>query len=79
VKASLLLDKISERESIGATQEEVDAEVARIARQQREAVAIVRAKLQKEGTIARIAGHIRTDKTLRLLFEQARKEAPVKE
>jgi hypothetical protein len=53
--------------------------VNRIARQQREAVAMVRAKLQKEGGIARIAGHIRTDKTLRLLFEHARKEAPVKE
>jgi trigger factor len=79
VKASLLLDKISERESITATQEEIDTEVGRIARQQREAVAIVRGKLQKEGGIARIAGHIRTDKTLRLLFEQARKEAPAKE
>jgi trigger factor len=78
VKASLLLDKIGERESIGATQEEIDTEVNRFARQQREAVALVRAKLQKEGGIARIAGHIRTDKTLRLLFEHARKEAPVK-
>ena len=32
VKASLLLDKIAEREAIGATQEEVDREVQRIAR-----------------------------------------------
>lgn len=76
VKASLLLDKVAERESINPTEEEVDAEVNRIARQQREAVALVRAKLQKDGTIGRIAGHIRTDKTLRFLFEQARKEAP---
>ncbi len=76
VKASLLLDKIAEREAIGATQEEVDREVQRIARQQREAVAVTRAKLQKDGAIGRIAGHIRTDKTLSFLFEQARKEAP---
>ena len=75
VKASLLLDKIGEREAIGATQEEVDREVQRIARQQREAVAITRAKLQKEGAIAKIAGNIRTEKTLTMLFEQARKEA----
>jgi trigger factor len=75
VKASLLLDKIGEREAIGATQEEVDREVQRIARQQREAVAVTRAKLQKDGVIARIAGNIRTEKTLTLLFEQARKEA----
>jgi trigger factor len=76
VKASLLLDRIAEREAISATQEEVDREVQRIARQQREAVAVTRAKLQKEGAIARIAGHIRTEKTLNFLFEQARKEAP---
>jgi trigger factor len=75
VKASLLLDKIAEREAIGATQEEIDREVQKIARQQREAVAAVRAKLQKDGAIARIAGHIRTEKTLSFLFEQARKEA----
>ena len=37
VKASLLLDKIAEREAIGATQEEIDREVQKIARQQREA------------------------------------------
>jgi trigger factor len=78
VRASLLLDKIAERESIYATNEEVDAEVARIARQQREAVPVVRAKLQKDGTLGRIAGHIRTEKTLRFLFEHARKEAPAK-
>jgi len=79
VKASLLLDKIAERESIGATQEEVDREVQRIARQQREAVAVTRAKLQKDGAIGRIASSIRTEKTLNLLFEQARKEAPRRE
>jgi trigger factor len=77
VKASLLLDKIAEREAIGATQEEVDREVQRIARQQREAVAVTRAKLQKEGAIPKIAGNIRTEKTLTMLFEQARKEAAV--
>ena len=75
VKASLILDKVGEREAVAPTQEEVDREVARIARQQREALAVTRAKLQKEGGLARIAGHIRTDKTLNLLFEQARKEA----
>jgi trigger factor len=76
VRASLLLDKIAEREAVGATQEEVDREVQRIARQSREAVAVTRARLQKDGGIARIASNIRTEKTLNLLFEQARKEAP---
>lgn len=75
VKASLLLDKVAEREAIGATQEEIDREVQKIARQQREAVALVRAKLQKDGAIGRIASHIRTEKTLGFLFEHSRKEA----
>jgi len=61
---------------VGPTQEEVDREVQRIARQSREAVAMTRARLQKDGGIARIASNIRTEKTLNLLFEQARKEAP---
>ena len=75
VKASLLLDKIGEREAIAPTQEEVDREVQRIARQQREAVAVTRAKLQKDGAIGKIAANIRTEKTLNFLFELARKEA----
>lgn len=76
VKASLILDKIAGREAIAATQEEVDKEVQRYARQQREPVATVRAKLQKDGTLNRIAGQIRTEKTLSFLFDKARKEAP---
>jgi trigger factor len=76
VRASLLLDKIADREAMVATQEEVDREVQRIAKQQREAVALTRAKLQKEGVLNRIAGNIRTEKTLNFLFDNARKEAP---
>ena len=76
VRASLILDKIADREAIGATQEEMDREVQRHARQTREAVAVVRAKMQKDGTMARVAGQIRTEKTLSFLFDKARKEAP---
>jgi trigger factor len=76
VRASLILDKIADREAIAATQEEVDKEVQRYARQQREPVAAVRAKLEKDGTLNRIAGQIRTEKTLSFLFDRARKEAP---
>lgn len=75
VKASLLLEKVSERESIHATKDEVDREVQRLARQEREAVPVIRARLEKEGGLGRIADHIRTEKTLQFLFEQARKQA----
>jgi len=73
VKASLLLARISEREAINATRDEVDKEVERIARQQREPFAAVRLRLEKDGTLGRIASHIQTEKTLDFLFEHAGK------
>jgi trigger factor len=75
VKASLLVDKIAEREAIVPTNDEVDAEVQRIAKQQREPVAAVRKKLQKDGVLSRIAYQIRSNKTLNFLFDHARKVA----
>ena len=75
VKASLLLEKIAEREGINATKDEVDREIQRIARQEREAVPVTRARLEKEGTLSRIAGAIQTEKTLQFLLEQAQKQA----
>ena len=75
VKASLLLSKIAERETIVATRDDVDKEVERIARQQREAFAPLRIRLEKDGTLGRIASHIQTEKTLDFLFEQATKTA----
>lgn len=75
VRGSLLLGKVADRESIDVTQDEVDREVQRIARQEREPVAAVRKKLQDNGTLRRIAANIRTEKTLSFLFEHARKEA----
>ena len=79
VKASLLVDKVAEREAIAPTNDEVDAEVQRIAKQQREPVAAVRKKLQKDGVLSRIAYQIRSNKTLNFLFEHARKEAGERE
>jgi trigger factor len=76
VKASLLLEKIANREVIETTTDEVHQEVQRLATQQRQPVAALRARLEKEGHIPRIASRIRTDKTLSFLFEQARKVAP---
>jgi trigger factor len=75
VKASMLLSRISEREAIHATRDEVDREVERIARQQREPVAAVQMRFEKDGTLGRIASHIQTEKTLNFLFEHARKTA----
>jgi trigger factor len=75
VKASMLLSRISERESIHATRDEVDKEVERIAKQNREPIAAAQMRLEKDGTLGRIASHIQTEKTLSFLFEHARKTA----
>jgi len=75
VKASMLLTRISERESINPTREEVDREVERLARQNREPVAAVQMRFEKDATLGRIANHIQTEKTLSFLFEHARKTA----
>ena len=75
VKASLLLSRIAEREAIGATNDEVDKEVERIARQQREPFAAVKLRFEKDGSLGRIASHIQTEKTLDFLFEHAQKTA----
>jgi len=75
VKASLLLSRIAEREAIAATRAEVDREVEKLARQNREPVAAVQMRLEKDGTLNRIASHIQTEKTLGFLFEHARKTA----
>jgi trigger factor len=75
VKASMLLSRIAEREAIHATRDEVDKEVERIAKQNREPVAAAQMRLEKDGTLGRIANHIQTEKTLTFLFEHARKTA----
>jgi trigger factor len=75
VRASLILDKIAEREGIGATQDDVDKEVQRIARAEREPPAAVRMKLEKNGGLNQIASRVRTEKTLQFLFDKSRKVA----
>jgi trigger factor len=75
VKASLILGRIAEREAVVATRDEVDKQVEQIARQRREAYAPLRLRLEKDGTLNRIASHIQTEKTLNFLFEHATKTA----
>jgi trigger factor len=75
VKASLILGKVAERESITATNDEVDRELDRIAREQRQPVAALRRKMTENGELNRIASHIQTEKTLHYLFEHATKIA----
>jgi trigger factor len=73
VKASMLLSRIAEREAIAPTRDEMDKEVDRVARQNREPFAAARLRFEKDGTLGRIFSHIQTEKTLSFLFEHAGK------
>ncbi len=75
VRGSLLLEKVADTEAIHTTNDEVDREIQRFARQEREPAAAIRMKFEKDGTLGRIASRIRTEKTLNFLFEHARKSA----
>jgi trigger factor len=73
VRGSLLLEKIADAENIQTTNDEVDRELQRFAKSQREPVAAVRMKFEKDGTLDRLAARIRTEKVLNFLFEHSRK------
>jgi trigger factor len=75
VKASLLLDRVADKQQIEPAMDEVERELQRLARQERQPVAALRVKFEKDGTLRRIASRIRTEKTLSYLFERARKVA----
>jgi len=79
VKASLILSKVSQLESIHVTNDEVDKEIEKIARQTREPLPAVRKKLTEDGTVNQIVSHIQTEKTLNFLFDNATKTEPVEE
>ncbi len=75
VKASLLIGKIAEREAVEVTHDEVDRELQQLAKHRREPVAALRMQMEKDGSLRSLANRIRVEKTLTLLFEQARKVA----
>lgn len=76
VRASLLLERVADAEAIHATNDEVDRELNSIAKREREPVAALRQKFEKDGTMGRIAARIRTEKVLNFLFENSVKVAP---
>ncbi len=70
VKGMLLLDKIADAENIEISEDEVSQELQILAVQMREPVDELRARLTKDGSIARIREQLRRDKTGNLLYER---------
>ncbi|MEP7365397.1 MAG: trigger factor [Acidobacteriota bacterium] len=75
VRASMLLDKIADREAIEVLNDEIDREIHSVARRERQPAAAIRKQLEENGGIRRIAMQIRTTKVLNFLFEQSKKVA----
>ena len=71
VKASLLLERIAEKESVAVTDEEIDREVEALANQSKQTPEQIRARLTREGALDRIRSRIRNEKTLDLLYHQS--------
>ena len=71
VKASLLLEKVSDLEHIEVSDEELDREVAAIASQAKQTPDSIRARLTREGALDRIRTRLRNEKTLDFLYHQS--------
>jgi trigger factor len=78
VKAELLLDRIATAENIDATDEEVEKEIATLAERGGESATAIRARLTKQGALARIKSKLRSDKTIEWLYRNARIETTAK-
>lgn len=71
VKASLLLDKIAQAENIQVSDAEIDREVEILAKQSKQTLEAIRARLTHDGALDRIRNRIRNDKTLDFLYHQS--------
>jgi trigger factor len=71
VKASLLLEKIADIESIQVGDDEIDGEVEALAKQTNQAADDIRARLTRDGALDRIRNRIRNEKALDFLYSQS--------
>lgn len=72
VKAALVLDEIAERETLEPTDDEVGDEVERYAQRSGRTAAAVRARLEKEGGIDKVAAGLRREKAIDFVLTRAR-------
>jgi len=71
VKSTLAVDEVARRESIEATDEDVEQEIEKFATRAGRTPAAVRARLEKDGAMDRIRAGVRREKTMAWLIEKA--------
>ena len=72
VASALVLDEIAHRDDIGVSEEEIDAELEKYSARSGLTVPAVRARLEQEGGLGRLAAGLRREKALSQVMEQAR-------
>ena len=70
VKASLVVDRIAEAESVAVSDEELNHEVLLLSLQTREPYETLRERLAKDGGLERLREEMRREKTGRVLYEK---------
>jgi trigger factor len=70
VKASMVLDRIAEAESVTVSDEDVDRELLMLSIQSREPLEALRERLSKDGGLDRIREQMRREKTGSVLYEK---------
>ena len=71
VKSSLLLERIADLENIQVSDEEMNRELESLAKQSKQTLEAVRARLTEDGGLDRIRNRIRSEKTLDFLYHQS--------
>ncbi|HEX8028695.1 MAG TPA: trigger factor [Vicinamibacterales bacterium] len=71
VGSAIVLDEIAKREKIEVTDEDLDAELQRYAEQTGHSVASIRARLQKDGELGRLAAGLRREKAVGHVMSKA--------
>ena len=71
VGSAIVLDEIAKREKIEVTDEELDAELQRYSEQTGHSVASIRARLQKDGELGRLAAGLRREKAVTHVMSRA--------
>ncbi len=72
VRGAMLLEEIAEKENIETSDEEIEAEIARISEASRQSLDKVRAALTKQGGERSIADRLRNRKAMDIIVENAR-------
>ena len=71
MRSALVLDEIARRESITASEQDVEDEIERYAERSGRTPAAVRARLEKEGGLARLHSGLRRERTVEFLLSRA--------